>query len=292
MNKNFTRLLIGSGENSPEIRYLTGISTPDDFICIEHDSTVTALMSKLEISRARQAAKPGVAVLPESDYGTTRSEIIAKIAEVLKTECFEVPPSFPLGLAEKLLELQPSCKIVFCTGYEEYAVSAFQLHVSGYLMKPITPEAVQKEIDHIKGVKATEKLLTIKCFGNFEVTYNGVMLPFKRKKAKELLAVLIDRNGAGMTAKQICAILFPEDTDDTKNAAYLRQLVLDLKNTLKTIRAEDILQHDTPYYRIDTNLVRCDYLSFLETGKPEFHGEYMTQYSWAEETCAMLQFKK
>jgi two-component SAPR family response regulator len=197
-----------------------------------------------------------------------------------------------LGLAEKLIELQPRCKIVFCTGYEEYAVSAFQLHVSGYLMKPITPEAVQKEIDHIKGNKAAEKLLTIKCFGNFEVLYNGEVLPFKRKKAKEFLAVLTDRNGAGMTAKQICAILFPDDTDDTKNSAYLRQLVLDLKNTLKTIQAEDVLRHETPYYRIDTNLVKCDYISFLETGKPEFHGEYMTQYSWAEETCAMLQFEK
>jgi two-component SAPR family response regulator len=197
-----------------------------------------------------------------------------------------------LGLAEKLIELQPRCKIVFCTGYAEYAVSAFQLHVSGYLMKPITVEAVQKEIDHIKGVKVTEKLLTIKCFGNFEVLYNGEILPFKRKKAKELLAVLIDRNGAGMTAKQICAILFPEDTDDTKNSAYLRQLVLDLKNSLKMIQAEDVLQHDTPYYRVDTNLVKCDYISFLETGKPEFYGEYMTQYSWAEETCAMLQFKQ
>jgi two-component SAPR family response regulator len=197
-----------------------------------------------------------------------------------------------LGLAEKLLELQPRCKIVFCTGYQEYAVSAFQLHVSGYLMKPITAEAVQKEIDHIKGVKATEKLLSINCFGNFEVLHNGEILPFKRKKAKELLAVLVDRNGAGMTAKQICAILFPDDTDDTKNAAYLRQLVLDLKNTLKSIHAEDVLRHDTPYYRINTNLIRCDYLSFLETGKPDFHGEYMTQYSWAEATCAMLQFKK
>ena len=196
-----------------------------------------------------------------------------------------------LGLAEKLLALQPRCKIVFCTGYEEYAVSAFQLHVSGYLMKPITAEAVQKEIDHIKGVKATEKLLTIQCFGNFEVLHNGEILPFKRRKAKELLAVLIDRKGAGMTAKQLCTVLFPEDTDDTKNAAYLRQLVMDLKNTLKTVRAEEVLQHDTPYYRVDTNLVKCDYLSFLATGKPAFYGEYMTQYSWAEETCALLQFK-
>ena len=168
-----------------------------------------------------------------------------------------------LGLAEKLMQLHPRCKIIFCTGYEEYAVSAFQLHASGYLMKPITAEAVQKEIDYIKGIKSTEKLLTIKCFGNFEVLYNGESLPFKRKKAKELFAVLIDRNGSGMTAKQICAILFSDNENDTKNAAYLRQLVLDLKNTLKMIGAEDVLQHD----------------------------EYMAQYSWAEETCAMLQFK-
>ena len=66
-----------------------------------------------------------------------------------------------LGLAEKLMEMHPHCKIVFCTGYEEYAVSAFRLHVSGYLMKPITAEAVQKEIDHIKGVKAGEKMSTL-----------------------------------------------------------------------------------------------------------------------------------
>ena len=197
-----------------------------------------------------------------------------------------------LGLAEKLIDLQPGCKIIFCTGYEEYAVSAFRLHVSGYLMKPITPEAVQREIDHIKGVKATEKLLTIKCFGNFEVFYNGKTLPFKRKKAKELLAVLVDRSGAGITAKQICAVLFPEDTDDSKNAAYFRQLMLDLKTTLKAVGAESVLCHDTPYYRIDTDWVRCDYYSYLDTGKPTFHGEYMTQYSWAESTCAMLQFEK
>lgn len=196
-----------------------------------------------------------------------------------------------LGLAEKLMALHPRCKIIFCTGYEEYAVSAFRLHASGYLMKPITAEAVQKEIDHIKGVKSTEKLLTIQCFGNFEVLYNGKSLPFKRKKAKELFAVLVDRNGAGVTAKQICAILFPDDSDDTKNAAYLRQLILDLKNTLKMIGAEEVLRHETPYYRIDTNLVSCDYFRYLDVGKPKFYGEYMTQYSWAESTCAMLHFK-
>ena len=196
-----------------------------------------------------------------------------------------------LSLAEKILSARPVCKIVFCTGYEEYAVPAFKLHASGYLMKPISAEDVQGEIDNIKGVRQAEKPLTVKCFGNFEVYAKNEKLVFKRLKTKELFAYLIDRNGAGMTAKQICAALFPEDADDNKNSAYLRQLVLDLKNTLKAVGAENVLCHDTPCYRVDTSLIKCDYISYLETGKPEFFGEYMTQYSWAEETCAMLQFR-
>ena len=193
-----------------------------------------------------------------------------------------------LALAEKILEARPECKIVFCTGYEEYAIPAFKLHASGYLMKPISAEDVQGEIDNIKGVGKKEKLLTVRCFGNFEVYAKNEKVVFKRLKTKELFAFLVDRNGAGMTAKQICAVLFPDDSDDNKNSVYLRQHVLDLKNTLKAVGAESVLRHETPCYRVDTTLIQCDYITYLETGKPEFRGEYMTQYSWAEETCAML----
>ena len=197
-----------------------------------------------------------------------------------------------LVLAEKILAVRPECKIIFCTGYEEYAIPAFKLHASGYLMKPISAKDVQVEIDNIKGMINREKLLTVKCFGNFEVYSKKEKVMFKRLKTKELFAFLIDRNGSGMTAKQICAVLFPGKTEDNKNAAYLRQLVLDLKNTLKDVGADGVLCHETPCYRVDTSLIKCDYISYLDTGKPEFHGEYMAQYSWAEETCAMLQFKK
>jgi two-component SAPR family response regulator len=193
-----------------------------------------------------------------------------------------------LALAESIIAAVPNCKIVFCTGYEEYAIPAFKLHASGYLMKPISAEDVQTEINNIKGVRQKEKVIAVNCFGNFEVYAKGEKLSFKRHKTKELFAFLVDRKGAGMTAKQICAVLFPDDVDDNKNAAYLRQLVMDLKNTLKAVGADNVLRHETPCYRVDTSLIQCDYLSYLETGKPEFYGEYMMQYSWAEETCAIL----
>ena len=193
-----------------------------------------------------------------------------------------------LALAEKITEFLPECKIVFCTGYEEYALDAIQLRCSGYLMKPITYEAVQKEIDHIKSRKPDVSLLDVKCFGNFEVLKNGEALTFKRTKAKELFAVLVDRNGAGMTGKQICAVMWTESTDDVKNMDYLRHLVGDLKKALANVGAEKVFCQEGYNYRIDTTRINCDYHNFLKTGKPQFRGEYMTQYSWAEDTLSLL----
>ncbi|MGN0612824.1 MAG: response regulator [Porcipelethomonas sp.] len=193
-----------------------------------------------------------------------------------------------LALAEKIVELHPQCRIIFCTGYSEYAVDAFRIHVSGYLIKPITAQMVQREIDHIKGQKSYEKLLMIQCFGNFEVMCRGQMLRFKRTKSKEVLAIMVDRKGVRLTAKTICAIMWPESEDDTKNANYLHQLFIDLRNALRAVGADEIFKQDGYQYWLDTQRIDCDYFSFLKTGKPSFHGEYMSQYSWAEETCALL----
>ena len=155
-------------------------------------------------------------------------------------------------------------------------------------MKPITLEAVQKEIDYIKGKNPEVSLLEVRCFGNFEVLKNGETLSFKRTKAKELFAVLVDRNGAGMTGKQICAVMWPENSNDVKNMDYLRHLVGDLKKALANVGAEKVFCQEGYNYRIDTTRINCDYHKFLKTGEPRFHGEYMTQYSWAEHTLSLL----
>lgn len=193
-----------------------------------------------------------------------------------------------LALAERILEKQPECKIIFCTGYSEYAVEAFRIHVSGYLMKPISAEDVQREIDHIKNEKATEKKLTIRCFGEFEVYAKGEILNFKRPKTKELLAYLVDRNGAGVTSNQICTILWENQVDDKKNRNCLYQLINDLKTTLEGVGASEVLKKKNGTYSIDTKKIDCDYVRYLAVGRPEFNGEYMRQYSWAEGTFARL----
>ena len=196
-----------------------------------------------------------------------------------------------LALAEKIMSVCPDCKIVFCTGYEEYAISAFKLHACGYLLKPVSAQDVQAEIDNIKGVRKQQKPLTVKCFGNFEAYAKGEKLTFKRSKTKELLAYLIDRNGAGVTVAQIGVALWDDD-EESKNHNYIHQLFRDLRQTLSAVGVEDIFERNNYLYSINPQKVDCDYFDYLQTGKPKFFGEYMSQYSWAEETCGLLWARK
>ena len=57
---------------------------------------------------------------------------------------------------------------------------------------------------------------------------------------------------------------------------------------LAGVMADSIVIQNNYSYSLDIDKIDCDYYTYLETGKPEFRGEYMMQYSWAEETCGLL----
>ena len=240
-------------------------------------------------------------VLPEADVrGFTRASAALKAMEEEKMfpDVFfldiEMPGMTGMKLAETIVNMNPECHIIFCTSYSQYALDAIWLHVSGYLgylLKPITREAVEKELQYVQSKDKNADKIVVNCFGNFEIFYNGDPIRFRRTRTKELMALLVDRNGAGVTAKQICTWLWEDGTDDKKNMNYLYQLFDDLRTTLSTVNADDILQKNGYFYSIDTSKIVCDYYEYLKTGKPQFFGEYMRQYSWAEETCALLERK-
>ena len=197
-----------------------------------------------------------------------------------------------MELAEALRKVYPELPVVFCTGYREYAVDAFQMHASGYLTKPIREEAVQREIDHILSSAQAPPLLRAHCFGTFEVYANGMPLRFRRAKTKELLAYLIDRRGAKVSSRELCAILWEDNLDEKSAMNYLHQIASDLRRSLKDAGAGDVFVNRTHGYSVDASRIDCDYYRFLEGEERalrRFTGEYMSNYSWSEVTCAYLQ---
>ncbi len=197
-----------------------------------------------------------------------------------------------LALAQSLRMLHPSLPIIFCTAYENYAVHAINLHIdASYLMKPIQREAVARELNRILA-KPPEKLLDVVCFGNFDVFTYGKPVNFRRSISKELLACLIDRRGAKMTIPEMYSIACDSRQNLSRQSVY--QALYALKATLNTVGAEEVLISGPGSYAIDISRVNCDYYRLLdgdENAAGAFMGEYMRQYSWAEETCGWLTMK-
>lgn len=55
-----------------------------------------------------------------------------------------------IELAEKLTAINSRTNIIFLTGHSEYTRDALNLHCSGYILKPLTPEKVKEEILHLR----------------------------------------------------------------------------------------------------------------------------------------------
>ena len=189
-----------------------------------------------------------------------------------------------ITMAKKINELYPTCNIIFCTGHSEFALDAFDTYCSAYLLKPISTNKVKVSLEHLRyPIEEIIKRLEIKCFGNFDVFCDGKPIAFKYKKTRELLAYLVDRNGAEVTTQEVMAAIFEE----TKQS-YFSNIRLDLLNTFENLGIFDTIFFKYGRMRIIREKVKCDYFDYLDGKNKLFYGEYMTQYSFAEETKASL----
>ena len=210
-----------------------------------------------------------------------------------------------LMLAAKIKELCPDCHVVFVTSCPEYAVDAFKLHVSGYIVKPVTREAARKELDYIIMEKRAasnarcfieekeeEPKVRVQCFGNFEVFWKNKPVVFQLSKAKELFAYLVHRKGASVSMAELAAVLFEDKEDGLSVQSQIRNLVASMRKTFSSLGCPDLFNKSRGYISIKTDLIDCDYYSFMNGDSDainEYSGEYMAQYSWAEFTVGYLE---
>lgn len=61
-----------------------------------------------------------------------------------------MPGMSGLTLAERLTNINAKTNILFITGYQEYAVDAFSMAASGYIMKPAKPEDIARELSRLR----------------------------------------------------------------------------------------------------------------------------------------------
>lgn len=130
--------------------------------------------------------------------------------------------------------------------------------------------------------------LYVRAFGSFQVYCNGIPLRFKYERSREMLAYLIDRNGAFCTKNELSKILFDGETG---HDAYVKKIREDLLNVLDNCGCSACVITQRGRMAVSRRHMSCDYYDWLDGKngmKHVFRGEYMSQYAWADRTRRLL----
>ena len=208
-----------------------------------------------------------------------------------------LPDMSGIALAEKIKEINPDIAIIFLTGHSKYALQAHTLHVSGYLLKPVSDETLAAEIDYaienisLRKEKNKSSEVFVRTFGNFDVLVNGKTISFSRSRSKELLAYLVDRRGSFVTRANAFSVLWENRLYDRPMQKQFDVVLRSLRSTLEKYGISDILELNKGNIRVVPERFDCDLYLYYD-GDPDtvnnYRGEYMSEYEWANDTEAKL----
>ena len=208
----------------------------------------------------------------------------------------DIPDMNGLALAAEIKRLRPDTAIIFLTGFSEYAVDAFALRVSGYLLKPVSRERLAEEVAYaLSGRHAAPRAhIQARTFGSFELLVDGAPAAFRQAKGKELLAYLVDRQGGSVTRAEAFSILWEDRMYDRPMQKQFDAILRSLRDTLAECGAGDILEMKKGILRVRPEMISCDAWRFF-SGDAEavnaYRGEYMRGYAWASDTEGFMRRK-
>ncbi len=182
--------------------------------------------------------------------------------------------------AKVINEMSFKTKLVFIARTDEFSGKAFEALASGYFVKPIDQAKLKTLIQKLQQPLCNDKIF-IKTFGNFEIYHNGNPVAFRSRKAKELLAYLVDREGARISRQEAAGILYGDNFSPAAQVG-LTKIANKLTEDLEKEGIDGFFVKNNGYF-VNLSMAECDFIEHIK-GNPEypFLGEYLEQYSWGE----------
>ncbi len=207
----------------------------------------------------------------------------------------DMPGMNGLEMAATIKEKWPEISICFLTGYSKYAVDAFSVRATGYLLKPVSKKRLEEEVSYaLSEKKRLTGHIVVQTFGNFDLWVDGKLVGFRMAKCKEILAYLIDKHGTSVTRAEISAMLWEDRLYNRKLQKQLDVYIRSLRETLRDYNIEEIFEMQKGSLRIRPEQITCDAYLFFD-GDSEivnsYRGEYMSAYSWASMTESLMYWK-
>jgi len=176
----------------------------------------------------------------------------------------EMPKMKGIVAAEKISEIDSDIQIVFITAYNNYALDAFEVNATDYVMKPIMKRRLDKTMEkvikkHKNNFKfnKSEEENKILCFGNFEIRRGQQCIKWRTSKAKELAAYLIHHRGKFIHKSKIIEELW-NNKEEEHAIKLLHTNIYYVRSGLKTINLDHTIVYSNEMYKFDIGAIFCD----------------------------------
>lgn len=200
-----------------------------------------------------------------------------------------MPKMDGISLAKGLRKIYKDMLIVFVSRYEQYAAEAFRIKADYYVMKPYSENDIRDVVERIKLLSKRQKArVYFQTFGRFELFIDEEVVQIRNAKAKELLALCVDRKGRTISMEEAIDILWEDRVYDEKVKGLYRKAVMFLNHFFKEQEISGVFINGRGFCRINPAKIECDYFEYLNGRMKDLQGikEYMIEYSWAEKTLA------
>ncbi|MDR1069537.1 MAG: response regulator [Gracilibacteraceae bacterium] len=187
-----------------------------------------------------------------------------------------------------LARYHDNMKLALAASTDAHAIEAMQACSDAYWLKPLAEEAVSKTLAKLLPCK--EAQVTVRTFGHFDVFIDGQPIHFKNAKAKELLALLVDKRGT-VTMEMAVNVLWDNRHYDEHVKQLYRKAVSYLRGIFKD-KSLNILVSNRGSCHVRQGTFACDYYDLLDGQKKAiaaWGGEYLFEYPWAESTLAQIE---
>ena len=206
----------------------------------------------------------------------------------------EMPGIRGIDLARMIKAYDADIRVVFVTAYSRYALDAWGVDATGYLLKPYTAADIRKELAKCVYRPLPSNQVVIETIPTLKILINGVPLRISATKPKELLALLVDRGEQGVNTSEGIAFLWPERPNDASTQSLFRMTYKRLAAALEEAGVGHIIESKDNRRFLCVDQVECDLYRILAGDKKaeqKYTGRYLHEYSWAEERNSELSWK-
>ena len=204
----------------------------------------------------------------------------------------DMPGMDGIQLAQTLRSIRKDIIIVFVTAHPKFAVDALKMKADYIIFKPYDREDIADVMERAKLLRRRQdKRVLFHTFGAFEMLVDGEPVKFRSRKAKELMALCVCREGRPVSIHEIVENLWGEDAD---GAGY-PPVIKELADTLPESGVGGVFLRRRARLQVRMDMADSDYQSFMsgdEDAICKFQGVFMGQYSWAEPMVYTLLEKK